>query len=325
MIGWMGIAVVLVCFAMCDYFIKITFYYNTEIPQAENIYKLSFNESISSEEVLRLFPEVTDIVPEQKKISFQGIFSEDVVSLPYSVSAMEVAPEFIDFYPFLLTEGSMDKSKSSANTVLLFESFIKRRNLEAETIVGKVIESNDRSYHITGLIKDFPKANMFEAFDGIVITNRLEDTNTYYVKLVNNDSKTLEEKIKKRNHQEESSNKANIEPILKQLEDISIDKIVPFFILSLGSLVLICAFFNYISFHFACFLDRLKESAIRKVNGAGKIQIYCLFLSEFVAGIVFAGILSYILAYIFIPFFNSLGLTREFDFSELKNLLICYI
>ncbi|MDR1897583.1 MAG: hypothetical protein LBR10_12415, partial [Prevotellaceae bacterium] len=87
----------------------------------------------------------------------------------------------------------------------------------------------------------------------------------YYITLVNNDLKSFKRKLK--TLPERYSEKAHIiiDPFYRHyLNDPDIRK-TSLFILLLGSLILISALSNYISFQTSLFFNRMKECAVRKI------------------------------------------------------------
>jgi putative ABC transport system permease protein len=90
--------------------------------------------------------------------------------------------------------------------------------------------------------------------------------------------------------------------------------------LLIASLVLIIAVVNFTNLSVSVALKRTKETGVRKVLGAGKIQIGVQFLLETAIQCVFSLILAMVLVELLIPSFNNVVGT-SISFNEFKDYL----
>lgn len=149
-------------------------------------------------------------------------------------------------------------------------------------------------FTVDGIFEDIP-ANTNEHFDFILPPRNGEAWNenwawsnvTTYVRLDNNTTpQRLSEglaAIVKQHHQDDTGDKYLLEPIrdirLYALDGSGRSAMVNFFI-GLGAIVLLLAWFNYISLSTARFLESMREVGIRKLIGASRSQLIVRFLTE---------------------------------------------
>ncbi|MEM1121623.1 MAG: FtsX-like permease family protein, partial [Bacteroidota bacterium] len=97
------------------------------------------------------------------------------------------------------------------------------------------------------------------------------------------------------------------------------EKVAIYFLVCVGSVLLLLACFNYINIALATASTRLKEISVRKVMGSSRPQIIWQFLTENLLICLLATILGIGLAnYLFLPWFNELldGLDLSVSFME---------
>src|SRR5690606_24936287 len=151
-----------------------------------------------------------------------------------------------------------------------------------------------KQFEVTGVFHDIP-SNSNQHFDILLTPMNEAEWNanwawsnvTTYVRLDNNaTTEALQEglaRIVKKHHQDDTGDKYILEPIrdirLHALDGSGRATIVNFFI-AIGVIVLLLAWFNYISLSTAKFLEGMKEVGIRKMIGASRAQLIFRFLSE---------------------------------------------
>jgi ABC-type antimicrobial peptide transport system permease subunit len=256
-----------------------------------------------------------------------------------SFDLQEADTTFLDFFSLQILAGNKQNILHTPNSIVLHESMAKKIG-DPITLIGTSVTFENVSYTITGILKDFPRINseIFHFGDGFIfnkLDGYLQRVHNYwepklrvpvYILLKDGISQAEFQKDLDAYHfsfeQKDSDEKEYlyISSIIEIEEDV-VFSFVCMLIIALS--VLLVALFNYISFQTAQFYNRLKECAIRKVNGSGKWQQLLLFYSEIVIVFILSFILGLLLLNIIIPFAKGLNLillTMLIDEYTLINL-----
>lgn len=209
-------------------------------------------------------------------------------------------PSIVDILAINLLSGNNPKILKTTQSIIISKS-IAIKYFGKSDAVGKSLEIGFPGANIEmglfiigGVFEDIP-ANSNQYFD-IALSPKNEQTwnenwawsnVTTYVRLnTNTNPKHLPEglgKIVKQYHQDDTGDKYLLEPIrdirLHALDGSGRATMVNFF-LGLGLVVLMLAWFNYISLSTARFLESMKEVGIRKLIGASRKQLISRFLTE---------------------------------------------
>jgi len=209
-------------------------------------------------------------------------------------------PSIVDILAINLIAGDRLTILRSIESAAISES-IAVKYFGNTAIIGKVIEigfpgSNIEMipFKIDGVFKDIP-ANATERFDIILPPRNDQEWNenwawsnvsTFVCLDANTNPGSLAEglaAIVRQYHQDGTGDKYLLEPILNirlhALNGSGKAALVSFFIV-LGVIVLLLAWFNYISLSTARFLESMKEVSIRKLIGASRKQLIVRFLTE---------------------------------------------
>ncbi len=209
-------------------------------------------------------------------------------------------PSIVDILAINLLAGDNQKILTATTSIAISRS-IAMKYFGRTDVVGKSLEigfpgSNIemKVFAVEGVFNDIP-ANSNQNFD-IIVAPRSEqawDENwawsnvTTFVQLERNtDPEKLKEglaHVVKHHHQDDTGDKYLLEPIreirLHALDGSGRATMVNFFI-GLGLIVLLLAWFNYISLTTARFLESIKEVGIHKIIGASRLQLITRFLTE---------------------------------------------
>ncbi len=209
-------------------------------------------------------------------------------------------PSIIDILGIEPLAGENFNAQTSPQSLMISEStalkYFDRTDIMGETLEigfpGANIEM--KQFEVTGVFHDIP-SNSNQHFDILLTPMNEAEWNgnwawsnvTTYVRLDNNATmESLQQglaKIVKEHHQDDTGDKYILEPIrdirLHALDGSGRATIVNFFI-AIGVIVLLLAWFNYISLSTAKFLEGMKEVGIRKMIGASRAQLIFRFLSE---------------------------------------------
>ena len=239
-------------------------------------------------------------------------------------------PQFLSTFSFPLVKGTVSNALATPNSIVLTEQFAKRMFGEKDAFDEQLtvgLEGEQVPFTVTGIIKDLPPNTDFQ-FEFLIPWQFLESIGEKDVSWENNSVSTYV-KIKK---------DADIAALNKQIRDIrkkntsDSDGEIFLYELSrlhlyagfengvpsggrieivrmlgiLGIFLLAIACINFINLSTARAQKRAREIAVRKVTGARRISLVIQFLCESVIIAFMAGILSLIIVYVSLPYFNDL-------------------
>ena len=249
--------------------------------------------------------------------------------------------EFFSFFSFPLLKGNPEEALSNPNSIVINESLAKQLFAENEAL-GETIMIHQAGYSfpftVSGILKDLPENTNFN-FEYIIpfgFLETLEGKDTFwgnnsvstYVKLKpGTDLASFNQEI--RNIVSKYSNGAFTQEVFLypfsrvhlygQFENgvesggrIEIIKMLGLLALSL----VLIACINFVNLSTARAQKRSKEVGIRKVTGANRPSLIFQFLCESLAMALVAGVLSLLIAYMLLPWFNELiqqELTFQFE------------
>lgn len=297
--------------------------------QKENVFGTPTIPAAVGPSLVENFPEISSVCRmtnnEKGFFTYDGNFIE-------AEKIMYADSTFFKMFSFNLTEGSPGEVLSGLHRVILTP-------LLASTIfgdinpIGQIVQLNgDDSWIVSGISQSAP-ANSSIQFDAILSfeTLYLDSTlhlnwnggNQYltYVKTIPNFNKEdfyvklpsfLDEKI---NKQIESSGfrvDLKIEPIAdvhlyslmfrgdkRDIERLHIFLLIAF-------LILLIACFNFTSLATASAIRRARETGVRKVIGASRIQLILQYLSESILLSFIAFLIALLLVELVLPYYNAL-------------------
>jgi putative ABC transport system permease protein len=239
-------------------------------------------------------------------------------------------PSIVDLLAVNLIAGKRYSILRDVQAMIVSES-AARKYFENTDIIGESLEIGFpgpniemKVFKIAGVFRDIP-SNAHQHFDFLLAPASEQawnenwawsDVSTYVRLNANTDPEVIRSglaKIVKQFHQDGKGDKYLLEPIteirLNALDGSGRGAMVNFF-LALGLVVLLLAWFNYISLSTARFFENMKEIGIRKLIGASRKALILKFLAEsfifnvisFVCAIlIFALIWPWVATYFQIP------------------------
>lgn len=237
-------------------------------------------------------------------------------------------------FTFHFIEGNPQHPFTDAHSVVLSETTAKKF-FGNEDPMGKVLKVNDKKlYRVTGVIKDMP-ANSSIHYNIIFNFKQLEDeydtagyfktlnTNwdlysydTYVLLKPNANPALAAQKMGMihRSHYDIPANKhlAYLFVPLTKLHLYSLDgkaqgmMVVRVFLI-VAIMVLLIACINYVNLITARAIKRSKEISIRKIIGAGKVELFMQLLSESLLTFLIALIVATGIIYLVMPLYNNLS------------------
>ncbi len=252
-------------------------------------------------------------------------------------------PSIFEIFSFKLKKGDPESALSDPNSIIISENMAKRY-FHNEYPVGKVFRYNNSfDLKVTGVMENIPENSHF-TMDFIIPFEKNNEIRyqsaagwdhnwccwTYFMLRRGVDIKGFEGKLvplaEKASKIVGTRNDFLIQPLpsihLNSHLFIEIEKNSDiryvYILLTIAFLVLVTACLNYINLTTACSSKRSREVGIRKVVGAQKRQLIFQFFGESVFLTVLALIISAVIFFLALPFFNSL-VGRNLSLDILNN------
>ncbi|MFL9482676.1 ABC transporter permease [Chitinophagaceae bacterium LWZ2-11] len=249
---------------------------------------------------------------------------------------------FFNLFSFKLLKGDQQTALKAPNQVILTQSTAKRYFADADP-VGKIIKVgiNNSLYQVTGVMPDCPsnsqiKFDFLASFSSLGITKEDEkrywnaNYTTYLLLKDENSFASLQTKItpfmQKEMQGEGASVNFYLEPFMSIHLHSEFDGFEPsnnikyiYILEAVALLILIIACFTYINLNTSRSIERAKEVGVRKVIGAGKMQLFRQFIGESVILCTLSVIISLFAAILLLPAFNRL-VEKDLPVSALISL-----
>ncbi len=245
---------------------------------------------------------------------------------------------FFNIFTIPVIGGDESTALKNPYAIVITESIAKKYFGNSNPI-GKVLEintfDNNHIYEITGIIKDFPgnshiHPNFLASFKTLQLINpsmnsskmqqwgmcsyytyALAAKNSNLTKLNADLRNVIIEHIGKNNiddwnykfqHLSDIHLKSNLQ--LEVEKNSSISTIIIFS--AIAAFILLLSVINFVSLSTTGYLDRTKEIALRKVVGAGRVQLIIQFMGETVLLTLISALIAVSIVEIILPEFNSL-------------------
>ncbi|MBC7935267.1 MAG: ABC transporter permease [Rhizobacter sp.] len=241
-------------------------------------------------------------------------------------------PSLFSVFDFNLVEGNDANPFPDINSVVLTQS-IAKKYFGDKPALGRLLTTEDNtSFKVSGIIKDIPKNSSidFEVFfpmnllakkfyadkGGSTIENDFHYFNfdTYLVMDKGIASADFENKIRNihlRNKADDVDVAYMLQPLSKvhlyqsDGSDKGMSTVKMFAIIAIVILLIACI--NYVNLSTARSMLRAKEVSLRKIVGANRLQLFFQFIVETLIIFLIAGIVSVLLVYLLMPYFNQLS------------------
>lgn len=256
------------------------------------------------------------------------------------------SPSFFNIFSFTFLQGNGSKALMDPNSMVLTDTLAKQI-FKQEDPIGKALHVRSiGNLIVTGIIKEQRNTHIRL---GVILPFNLyrEDPRykpwerynyTTYIQLQKNaELETLNKKLTeypKKNYGLGARGQYVLQPVtdIWLNPDLAYDFLtapysihVIYNVVGLAAFILITACMNYTNLATAQSEGRIEEVGLRKVMGAGRMQIVLQFLGEAILLCCVALILSIILAEIFLPGFNDLVEIKEITLFESKNISIIMV
>ncbi len=352
LINLSGLAIGMSCIILVLLWVENEFSYDRFFKNADNIHLVlqGIDKSYSTSTSELMAPELKEKFPEITDVTDYGYVNEDFLfkykGKTFNEHAAFTDNKFFNIFNFPFVEGNRETALSTPNSLVVTESFAKKYFGEKKA-VGKIVTfdlvNTKYNLRVTGIIKDLPQNTHFQrqAFVSMSLLNKRFPNmlswgsfwpRTYVVLKPNTSVKSLEQKITntfKVYFPQSQQSALNFK--LQDLKDIHLfssgihdlaihgDITDVYIVIVIALLILIIACANYINLSTAMSFKRSKEVGIKKVIGAGRLQLINSFIWEtFIFVFISMGI-AIVLAELFMPFMNNLtGKNLSLNWSNLN-------
>lgn len=347
-----GLSVGFVCFTLCSYTFRISLNWNKGLMDSERLYRIQTEEKeqlsvnsdrLLSEALLRELPEVES----QVAISLMMPYIRKNCEITTPGNAINYHEEnfviaridALDFFGIELLAGDPGEIAGNSGSLLLTES-AARKLFGTTDVVGKSFVDIDDFHdtrttcYIRGVIRDFPKQTFLSDYSGMEINHpQLEDPGNWlyynafntYVKLrKGTDMKGVNNKLAaltiKYDHSGETKEaKVCLLPETERRKEVWEESRLYFLI---GSCVLLIAILNFLLFTFGRLLNRIRESALRKVCGSGRAELFSLFSTEAVVSYTLSCLFGLLIIRLFFPILSVTG--AYYGTPDFAFVYICF-
>lgn len=351
-INILGLTIAIVSFFAISLYIYHELSYDKMYTDSERIYKFN-QEFVSGGETQLvgttpsiLVPTLMAEIPEVEigTLVFDlSIFSSVIIDAgkgSQEESRFAFADEnFFKVFDFEMISGMPDLALKEPNQIVLTESTAKRYFRNAANAEGKNIKVDGKEYLITGVMQDFP-SNSHLDFDFLAsfVTHRhgknpeWSPSNYYsYAKLVPHTDLSaltfkLDEMVDKYMGEDMNNygfrTSFHIQPVTSiHLGDSQLQSVKPtsdikyLYIFGIVAVLLIfIGIINYVNLATAEATERNKEVGLRKVMGAGRLQLFGQFISESFILTFSALVFSVLVLYFMVDVFGNLsGVPLQLD------------
>ena len=260
-----------------------------------------------------------------------------------------VDPNFLEIFSFPVIRGEADlQDKYSALiTERIAQKYFKDANVIGEVLpiqhFNPVLRKDEiKNYTVTGILKNVPKNStlqfdMLLPFEGSEYADsKYVMADTYMLLPPNVNSNSLEQQFPKWTKiwwEEKSENQLKLQPLKQMHFDPTIDTayasnpIYTYILSGIALLVLFIACVNFTTLTLGRQATRAREVGLRKVVGAGRLQIAKQFIGESLLLITIACIAGIAIAELALPTFNtlshqSLSMSDGLNFTTLAFLIL---
>jgi len=328
--------------------------YDNYHKDANNIYRLTTHLKsqgwIWESTPLLLAGAVTKDVPEVEKTA--RLYSGDMPvfninnNLSYEQKCAFVDDDWFNIFHYDFIEGNAASFANDINSIILTSSEAKKYFGSADNAMGKIIHTDSSNYTVKAIVKDAPTNSSFQYNAFIPLQNLLRNAdrkandenwgNANYVTFIkvqpSTNIHTLTKKITNVLQQRSGDTEKQTSISLENLKDmhfetdlqssffVSGNKNTVYIFSVLGILLLIIACINYVNLTTAKASLRAKEVSIRKIVGAGRMQLFNQLLAEAFLVSLLALAITLLLVKLCLPVFNTIT-DKHFSLSLISASL----
>jgi putative ABC transport system permease protein len=267
-------------------------------------------------------------------------------NLSYEKKCAFVDDDWFNIFHYDFIEGNAASFANDMNSIILTASDAKKYFGSVDKAMGKVIHSDSLNYVVKGIVKDAPTNSSFQFTAFIPLQNLLRNPerkandenwdNANYITFIkvqsNANIPALTKKITNVLQQRSGDTEKQSSISLENLKDMHFEtdlqssffasgnKNTVYIFSVLGILLLIIACINHVNLTTAKASLRAKEVSVRKIVGAGRMQLFYQFLSEAFLVSIMALTVTLALIKLCLPAFNTIT-DKHFSLSLLSSSL----
>ena len=253
---------------------------------------------------------------------------------------------FLKMFSFPMINGDPNTVFNNPGTVVLTKSTAEKL-FGKDSPLGKELIIRDYNFTVSGILKDLPENSIFK-FDLLVSHRIIQKMNPDLANMWwGSGAMTF---IKIHSHLDESSVKSDLDEIpgkyfpdylkgretfnIQPLEGIHLDPTVNgdvkppvssgylFMLMAIALAVLFIACTNFVNLSTSQSEKRARETGLRKLAGAGRFELVCIFVGEAVTLSLISVFFSVFLSKLFLPWFNELSQRNiNINFADGKIIL----
>lgn len=222
----------------------------------------------------------------------------------FKARGISATPGFFDVFSFRLIQGNKEKALASPDSIVLSQNLAKRIFGNADPLGKQIIFDDKNALQITAILQDVPQ-NSHLHFDYIISLHKRDDAMsrfylgwnynfvmTYIETSSPTDAAFLEKKMSALGDRYLPENKKNSVFRLQPLTSIHLQPLSAVdpvdtgdarqvnLVFLIGLLILVIACINAVNLFMARASLRVKEIGLRKMHGAGRLQLICQLLVE---------------------------------------------
>ncbi|KGL64055.1 ABC transporter permease [Polaribacter sp. Hel1_85] len=339
--------------------------YNQWNPNKEDVYRVNMKQAKTGEiwfvanagmyiTYPKEIPEVTEALMVKPFYRSRVIQFNDVFE--FTDKMISTDPQFFNFFPFEIIEGSSQKFEETRNHIALSKEYAERI-FKRESAVGNLVKIDDKNY-IVACVYKIPKNSHQEPdlllqFDKDFKVHWGNHNNELFCRVIKGtDLTVLKQKmdqiiIEKAYKKKVEKHGLTIEEFDKRygIPTVVLDKLDTMYLhntakragpsgtgnyqllmvlLGLSILLIVISYVNFINLSVASASQRAKEVGVKKTLGLSKKQL----LFQYVFEIVFQGLISFVLALVIVelalPFFNDF-VGKEISILHADSLITLFI
>ncbi|UNY98580.1 ABC transporter permease [Zhouia spongiae] len=303
-------------------------------------------QSINNPKIVQVFQ---DQVPEiiQSATYFEGFFS--IAGTKDPERWFYADPEIVDVFTFNRISGNLNILKENPKTVLVSKQFALKHFKKA-SVVGEVltIETHDRKQEFTigAVYEDFPRKSTIAP--DLIVPNSNSFAYKSMMEPQNYGSKrgqayilidkraAIETVVEKMNKVYKAQPKIFDETYdLQPLVDVhlfseniegpssgSLKRVIIYAVI--GILILIISITNFLLLYTAIIKRRMKEFAVRKINGLRASGVLKIFLLESLTISIISAVTAVLLMKLVLPFFNDFSDSNLILSGNINYAFFCY-
>ena len=325
------------------------FSYDKFHKDADRIYRICRQGYINNESVVlgsdfgalgstakQQFPAIDDMV-RIRVMNREVVAIKDQIA--YEDAICTTDKNLFTFFSFQLVTGDPLTCLDAPDKIVI-DRYLANKYFKDEDPIGQFVKIYGQEFRISAIMENIPenshiKFRMLIPFSGLNWLNEESWGNsdnflTYFKLKEGADSKVLANQINKMSYEHfPTYEQFKIDHFLQPLTEIHLssgfrfdyvitnDQRTIFILMSIATIILAIAAFNFVNLFISTSFQRAKSIGIKKINGSSRTELFLTSYIETAIYIVISGLLAFIIVVISLPYFNQLiGAKLSIDFGN---------